>query len=239
MTQKQKMALVRAGKSWKTGAKKTPHRRVSGIGASVGATRHVKRASSGKRVVIVNGTKPRRKYKPRSIMGAFAAGNKLKEVAVMAAGIGAGAAFTHMIARPLEHKLVAKYPHFTKWMGAAEIAAGGLVFINIKNPFIKMMGLGMMAGGVHTVMKQTNLGLHNPAESTMGYLGETVRQEIPYSVGNIIDDKRPYVNTSTVYGIGNIVNRNSNRPVHTSVVGDWSDDINDNDILMPKGAFGY
>jgi len=228
-----KMAMVRAGK--KHGHKKTK-RRVSGVGA-IGKTK--RRAKS--RVVVVAKTRRRKS----GGIGATGRGGTVKQVAVMAAGIGAGAAITHMLLRPIEHKLAARYPHVTKYLGAGEVIVGAGVFMKMNNPFIKMMGLGIMAGGVHTIMKQTNIGLHSPAEGTMGALMESTRQEIPYRVGNIIDDRRPYVNTATVAGIGSIVRRGDNRPTSTPTVGDyndyggvgdWNDDV-DPGYLMPKGQF--
>ena len=234
-----KMAMVRAGKKH-SHTKKRASRTVGAIGKTT------RRKSTGaKRVVVIQGARKRRKH--TGIMGTTGRGGTIKQVAVMAAGIGVGAAFTHMALRPLEHRLAAKYPAATKFMGAGEVAVGGLMFMKMKSNFLKMVGLGVMAGGVHTIMKQTNIGLHSPAEGhSISGPGEMVRVQMPYTVGNIIDDRRPFVNTATVTGIGNVVRRNYNGPVSTPTVGDYEGsgysvgDFNEDsagEILMPKGLY--
>jgi hypothetical protein len=68
-----------------------------------------------------------------------------------------------MVLRPLEKHVSEKVPMAAKLMGAAEILLGGMLAMKSKNSLLRGVGLGVMAGGVHTVMHQFNLGTHSPA----------------------------------------------------------------------------
>jgi hypothetical protein len=165
------------------------------------------------------------------------------KIGEMALGIAAGAAVTHLALRPLEHKLVMKAPMAAKWMGAAEIVIGGLMVLKGKQAIVRNAGVGVMAGGVHTVMKQTHLGLNSPAEhpSVNGTDYVTTRIPIGYTedmgmgMSLIENDKGP-IYTPTV---GSII-KNSRKAVRTDVVSGWDDTMGDAeeidyDLFMPKG----
>ena len=97
----------------------------------------------------------RRKRKSGGMVGST---HEFKQIGVLAAGMVGGAVATHFALRPLESKLVQRFPMAGKLMGAAEIIIGGLVTMRGKSPLIKGIGLGIMAGGVNTVMHQFQIG---------------------------------------------------------------------------------
>ena len=179
--------------------KRRSRRKVSGTG--IGKTSHHKK-----------------RRKSRGIMGATG-GSKLKQIAEMAVGVAVGAAGTHMILRPLEHKVSQRYPAVTKFLGVAEVAIGGYIALKSSKPFIKSFGIGVLAGGVHTVMKQLPIGLHNPAEGNR--MGDYATLNVPISgdmretmAGLIENNPNRYVQTPVVSGLI----RNQRGATRTNVV---------------------
>lgn len=90
-------------------------------------------------------------------------GGTLKQVGMMAIGVAGGAMLTHMALRPLEKHVTDHYPMAAKFMGAAEILIGGYIAIHAKNAIVKGVGMGVLGGGVHTMMHQFHIGTHSPA----------------------------------------------------------------------------
>lgn len=198
------------------GKKRHTRRRVSGIGStSIGSHRKKRRKSGG-------------------FMGSTGK-SSLMQVGEMAVGVAVGAAATHMILRPMEVKLSAKYPMATKFMGAAEILLGGFVALKSTKPFIKAIGVGVLAGGVHTVMKQTHIGLESPAitgtTDGMTHLNVPINGPLQQAIRGLIDQSGSrYVRTPTV-GASVLrhrsehghVNHGYDGPVRTPTVGDRDD----------------
>jgi len=169
------------------GKKTTRRRRVSGIGS----TTH-------------------RRHRRRSV---GATGGTLQNIGTLAIGMVGGALATHFALRPLENKLTAHYPQAGKIMGAVEILIGGFVAMKGKRPIIKGIGLGIMAGGVNTVMHQFNLGMASPAISGMDSGYQNIRIPISGSMTNLIsgvfkDDNGRTANTSFVAGSSDDAYRN-------------------------------
>jgi hypothetical protein len=147
------------------------------MASAIGRKRSGKRKKTARRRVVVIG-KPRRKSrrvgstsvgKTRKRRRVGATGGSLKAIGTMAIGIAGGALATHMVLRPLEQHVTDHYPMAGKFMGAAEILIGGYVGIHAKNALVRGAGFGVMAGGVHTVMHQFNIGKHSPALKGMDY----------------------------------------------------------------------
>lgn len=165
----------------------------------------------------------RTRRRKRSIMG-FSSGGKFMQIAEMAVGVGVGAVGTHMLLRPLEHKLSEHMPAAAKFMGAAEIVLGGFIALKSTKPFIKSVGIGILAGGVHVVMKQLPIGMHSPAEAHIAGMDDMTRLNVPINgnlrsaIAGLIDNSGTrYIKTPTV--AGNIV-RNDRGPTRTPTVGD-------------------
>ncbi len=234
--------------------RKTHRRRRASRPAATAPRRRRRRASVGSTVVVgrrrrrstrsVARTRHhsrRRSHKP-GFLGATKWQSRGLQILEMAVGVGIGAAGTHMILRPLEQKLVAHYPMATKFMGLMEVALGGGIALMAKNNFFKSIGIGVLAGGVHVVMKQLPIGMHSPAEHGVGDYQEV---RIPYNsqVAGLISDDRRGVRTPVV--AGSII-RNHDGNVNTPWVagmatlnntpvvsmGDYTDD---DQILYPKG----
>ena len=165
------------------GRKTSRRRKVSG---SIGRTHHSK---PGKR---------------RRGVGATKHGGTLQNIGVLALGMVGGAMATHFALRPLENKLTARYPQAGKMMGAAEILIGGFIAFKSNKPLIKGIGLGVMAGGVNTVMHQFNLGTSNPAISGMDDGYQNIRIPISGSMTNlisgVIENSERVPNTNYVAG---------------------------------------
>jgi hypothetical protein len=134
-------------------------RRVSGT-AAVGKTRRKRRVSGTAAV-----GKTRRKR--RSVSGTGAKG-LMKQVVPMAVGMAAGVGAQHFLLRPLEAKIAARFPMAAKFMSVGEIILGGFIALKAKNPIIKGAGLGIMAGGVQSGVKQLNIYHENPAVQGVG-----------------------------------------------------------------------
>lgn len=214
--------------------------RVSGtVAGTVGRTRHHRRRSVAK-------TTHRRKTRKRGFLGATGTGSgKFMQIAEMAIGVGIGAVGTHMLLRPLEHKVSEHMPMAAKFMGAAEIALGGFVALKAKNNFMKSIGIGVLAGGVHTVMHQLPIGLHSPAVNgldDMSTLNVPINGSVQATLSGLIQQDGYYTRTPVV---GASVIENGRGPVHTDVVsgynilnsspvvGEYDDD--DELLFMPKG----
>lgn len=222
-----------------------------------------KRAKSGaKKIVVIGKTrkkrrstgvarthhKPRKKAvskprKKRGVMGSTGGrGTSLKKIAWMAVGVGTGAVIDHVIIRPIAARLVAKWPAIGKWVGVGEIFLGGLVALKGKREFTKAVGVGIMAGGVHTVLKQVNIYKHIPA---LGALDEYTTIQVPISgpraqiLSGLLQDRHKQVKTYTV--AGSIGALDETRVIASSdygtgrygmIAGDWDDAF---DAPMAKG----
>ncbi len=178
-------------------------------------SRSKKRSTGRKRAIVVVGKKHRRttkrrvsgtvgrthhRSKKRGSVGAIHAGN-LKAIGTMAVGVGVGAFGTHMVLRPLAKKLVEKYPMAGKFVAAAEILIGGTIALKAKHPFMKSVGIGILAGGVHAGMKQLNIHTNIPGiHGNDDY--QTVKipmsGDIAAQVAGILKDGRRTVRTAMV-----------------------------------------
>ena len=163
-----------------------------------------RRRTRRRSVGAVGSTHHRRR---RRRVGSTMAHGSFKQILELGAGMAAGAMATHMLLRPLEEKVGQQFPMAIKMMGAAEVLLGGFIYLKGKNSLIKGAGLGIMGGGVHTVMHQFNIGKHNPAINGPGDY-ETVRVPISGNLNNlingVIDDKYGPTRTSYVAGSGDM-----------------------------------
>jgi len=174
-------------------------RRVSGTAA-------VGNSSVGRRKRRVSGTaavgKTRRKRGvSRGYLGNT--GSQIVQIAKMGAEIAGGIALTHFILRPIENKLAQKYPAVGKFMAGAEVLLGGLMALKARNPIVKSVGVGIMAGGVYGVMKQFHIHHESPAVSGVG---EYTHTEIPVSntvSGMLGNMHRKRINSPGYYQEGN------------------------------------
>jgi hypothetical protein len=171
---------------------------------SVGATHHAKR----KRV--------------RGRVGATG-GSSLKQIVMLAVGVGVGAGITHMLLRPVEKRLVDKFPMAEKFLGAGEVLLGGYIALKGKRPFVKSLGVGILAGGVHALMKQANLYKNVPK---VGDIDETelripLNESFRDQVAGILRDSRREVFTKTVAGSINGTDRTE--IVASTVNGEYED----------------
>lgn len=191
----------------------------------VSRTRHRRRRSVGS----IGSTRRRRGGRRRS-RGIGSTTGTVTSIVKTAAGIAAGVILTNIILRPLEDKVVREYPWIAKFLGGLEILAGGLMAMKMRHPMAKAAGLGIMAGGVNTVMRQFKVSdrltaIHGPADDY-----STVR--IPMSgmynnmVAGMIDQDRggTFVGNSGTYDL-----------LRTpSFVGSGEDE----DYLQPAGLVG-
>ena len=232
---------------------KTRRRRhkVSGKGKSKTARRAVIVVSkTRRRRHHVSGTavgssigKTRKKLRKSGFLGSTGASSSLMQVAEMAVGVGVGAAATHMLLRPVEHKLAAKYPMATKFMGAAEIILGGFIALKGKKKFVQSVGIGILAGGVHTVMKQTNIGLNSPAEGSK--MGEYTHLNVPINgplqdqINGLIENGgNRYVKTPVVGQVG-LIKDEPRRQVYTPTVGDPSEGFGKSQLTDEEREYLY
>lgn len=192
------MAFKKRTRRRHTRAVAAPRRRRTRRAATVGSTyvmgRRRRRSSTAK-----TATRPRR-HKP-GFLGATGMQSRFIQIGEMAVGVAIGAAGTHMILRPLEQKLSAHFPIAAKFMGVLEVGLGGFITLWAKSPFVKSIGIGVLAGGVHVVMKQLPIGMHSPAENaTMGDYMQPVM--IPMnSMAGLVQGGRRDVYTPMVAGI--------------------------------------
>jgi hypothetical protein len=150
-------------------------RRMSGTSVgrlSVGKVRKRRRVSGT--AVGSAGVGGRRRSVSRGFLGGT--GGKLKQIAVMGAGMAGGIALTHFVLRPIENKLAQQAPWAGKFMAGAEVLLGGFMALKARSPFIKSIGVGIMAGGTFGVLKQFNVHVESPSVSGVG---EYTHMEIP------------------------------------------------------------
>ncbi len=151
--------------------RKTTRRRVSGT-AAVGrrrrrSTTHHRPPARRRRAVSGTSAVGRTHRRRRSVSGTGAKG-LMKQVVPMAVGMAAGVAVQHFALRPLEAKIAQKAPMAAKFFAIGEILLGGYVALKAKHPIVKGIGLGIMAGGVQTGVKQLNLYHESPAVQGVG-----------------------------------------------------------------------
>jgi hypothetical protein len=187
-------------------AAKAKKKKKSGIRkVTVSRTRHKKRPTH--RRVAVTHHRPVKRRKKRGFLGATgssATTSNLKQIAIMAVGVATGAGITHVILRPIEKHLTDKWPMLGKFIAAGEVFLGGVIALKGKNGFVKSLGVGILAGGVHGLMKQVNIYKHIPGVS--GPNDQFTDLRIPISgsfndmVAGILEDSRRDVRTETVAG---------------------------------------
>lgn len=178
----------------------------------VGKRHHKKRSTRRVGVTHHKAAAPRRRKKKHGFLGATGAGSNLKHIGMMAIGVAAGAGITHIILRPIEKKLTDKWPMIGKFIAAGEVFLGGFVALKGKNNFVKSLGVGILAGGVHGLMKQANIykhipGIHGPGDFTEVHV--PISGSFHDMVSGILDDSRRNVYTEQVAGTR-----------HTAVVAD-------------------
>lgn len=214
-----------AAKQLKGGTTTTTRKKhhVSGT-AAVGKTKR-KRSVSGTAAV---GT-TRKKTKKKGFLGASGTTMaRVEKIASMAMGFGVGAAGTHMILRPLEHKVVGMIPDpkvqaiaakATPW--AEMVLGAGIVWYG-KGGWVSNIGWGVFGAGVHGTMKELPFHMHSPAETVNG-VGQYVTTRIPMNgtiagmVAGLIQQPNTYTKTPTVGA--SILNNGQNKAVHTPTVG--------------------
>ena len=187
-----------------TASKPRRRRRVSGT-AAVGRT-HRRRRVSG--TAAVGRTRRRR----RSV-GATG-GSLMKQIVPLAVGMAGGAAAQHFILRPLEKKIAQHAPMAAKFMAVGEIVLGGFVAMKAKNPMMKGVGLGIMAGGVHSGMKQLNLYHESPSVQGVGDYTTVripVNGQIRGMLNGIVRDQHGDTYTSLVAGTDEMGSRDTLR----------------------------
>lgn len=163
---------ARAVRGTTVGTTKRRRRRVSGTGA-VGTTRARRRRVSG--------------------TGSMSMG---KQIFPLAIGMAAGVGVQHFILRPIEQKISEHVPMAAKFMAVGEILIGGAMFLKAKNPIVKGVGLGIMAGGVNTGVKQLNIYHESPAVNGSG---DYMHTRIP--INGIVMDDHNTVHTKLVAGL--------------------------------------
>lgn len=127
----------------------------------------------------------------------------MKQVVPMAVGMAAGVGAQHFLLRPLESKIAARFPMAAKFMAAGEIILGGYVALKAKNTIVKGVGLGIMAGGVQTGVKQLNIYHESPAVQGVGdytTIHIPVNGHLHKMLNGIIDDRHGDTYTSLVAG---------------------------------------
>ena len=195
--------------------------------SSVGSTTHRRHTTKAK-------TK-RRKSRKHGILGATTGGShmsRIKQIGKLAIGVAGGAIITHVAIRPLELKLLEKFPMAAKWLSAGEIIVGGMIAIKAKHEMVRGAGIGILASGVHGAIKQLDIykhipGIHGPDEY------QTI--QVPMTSGlrkqmaGLINDGRRDVYTNQVAGmeytskIAGSVNNGNNSTYTNRVAGEWDE----------------
>lgn len=157
----------------------------------------------------------KRRKKKHGFLGSTS-GSSLGKIAWMAVGVGVGAGLTHVILRPVEAKLMTRWPMIGKFLGAGEIFLGGYIAMKAKSEFVKSVGVGILAGGVHGVMKQVNIYKHIPtvSGSEMSEVRIPISGPLDDAIAGILNDSRRNVYTEAVAG-----------SKYTSVVSNTRNDI--------------
>lgn len=159
----------------------------------MGRKTHRKRKMSGTGAVGATHHRKKRRDKKSFLGSTSATTGQLKEIAVLAVGMAGGVMATGMILRPLESKITTMHPNATKFLGVGEILVGGWLALKAKGPLLKGVGLGVMAGGVDTAMRQFKLNQMQPMiAGPMDY--STV--SIPLISGLPNFDDMPHLNSS-------------------------------------------
>jgi hypothetical protein len=126
----------------------------------------------------------------------------MKNIVPMAVGMAGGVAVQHFALRPLEAKIAQSVPMAAKFMAVGEIVLGGYIALTAKNPIMKGIGLGVMAGGVQTGVKQLNIYHESPAVSGTG---DYTHLNVPLGymdINGIVEGGHSDVRTSLVAGLG-------------------------------------
>ncbi len=165
-------------------------------------THHTKKRKKSSVSGTTHHTKKRKK-RSHSMLGGTGK-SSLKQIAIMAIGVGTGAAITHIILRPVEKKLTDKWPMIGKFIAAGEVFLGGLFALKAKGDFMKSLGVGILAGGVHGLMKQANIYKSIPMINGVDNEFSEIRVPISGSLDNmlagILEDSRRDVRTQVVAG---------------------------------------
>jgi hypothetical protein len=149
----------------------------------------------------------------------------MKQIAMMAIGVAAGAGITHIILRPVEKKLTEKWPVVGKFLAAGEVFLGGLIALKSKNNFVKSIGVGVLAGGVHGLMKQANIYKQLPhvaGSDDYTTLKIPISGNLDRMVAGILDDNRRNIRTEMVAGTK-----------HTEVVAGMGDVVEEEMLFYP------
>lgn len=199
------------------GRRRAPRRRrVSGVGA-VGSTHHKRRR--------------------RRSVGSMSS-NTLKSIATTALGIAGGAIATHMLLRPLEKHVTDRFPMATKFIGAGEILLGGFIAMKAKNPLVKAAGLGIMGGGVNTMMHQFNIGQHAPGisgDDDYSIVRVPMSGNIRSLINGIYDGQEGPTYTNYVAGAGDGMGSSSAELWNTAGVAGTSEE----DAWLPPIGYEY
>jgi hypothetical protein len=129
----------------------------------------------------------------------------MKKIVPMAIGMAAGVGAQHFLLRPLEKKIAEKMPMAAKFMAVGEILLGGFVAIKAKNPIMQGVGLGIMAGGVNSGVKQLNLYHESPAVQGVGDYTTVripVNGQLRSMLNGIVRDQHGETRTHLVAGAG-------------------------------------
>ena len=147
----------------------------------------------------------------------------------MALGVAAGVVATNLVIRPLEAKLLEKWPMLAKYIGIGEILIGGYVALKSKHEIVKGAGIGVLATGVHNTIKHFEIfkqipGIHGPDDY------QTIRiplnNDMRSQVAGLIDNKRDiYTNQVAGMDYTKQVAGSRYRPIERTmqVAGDWDE----------------
>lgn len=218
------MAFKRRRKATRAKRRKRPSQHV----VVVGKRRRSRRVSGVGRT-----THHRRRRRKPGLLGSTGGGVTFTKILKLGGGIAIGASIVHFGLRPLEHKLVERFPMAAKFMAGAEVLLGGYMALKMKNEMGRAVGIGILAGGVHGVMKQFNLnkelpGIHGSDDYSVVRIPMNGNGDVRTMVAGLLNNNTRSIRTNTV--AGDIVMRRT-----AQVAGDF-DDVDS--PYMPKG-FNY
>lgn len=183
-----------------------PRKRVSGT-AAVGRRRRRSTTSHAapRRRRRVSGTavgSSHHRRRRRSVSGTSATG-LMKQVIPMAVGMAAGVGVQHFLLRPIESQIARRMPMAAKFFAVGEVILGGFVALKAKNPIMKGVGLGIMAGGVQAGVKQLNIYHESPSVQGVGDYTTVripVNGQVREMLSGIVRDRNGDTYTSLVAG---------------------------------------
>lgn len=132
--------------------------------------------------------------------------DNLKKIFKMAVGVAGGVVASNLVIKPLERKILEKWPGIEKFLGVGEILIGGMMALKAKSHIVQGAGIGILASGVHNTITKFEIfkqipGIHGVDEYT------TV--QIPINglsgagMAGLLKDGRQEIYTNQVSGFNN------------------------------------